>query len=356
MSRDHIPQVDALRGIAAALVAFVFHIHFLLGYYRSGPLDGLPVFTWLHDYGWTMVDLFFVVSGFIFAHVYASGAAFKGTARQFWVARLARLYPLHLLTLGVVAVLLAIGTPATGNSIRTDGWHFALNLLMLQESGLNDRFSFNVPTWSISVEMLCYVVFFLVASLRFERLASWSAMLAIGGLALTTSGDASLVHIARGLCGFFAGVVVYRHRDAPLAVPIALVAAGIVLFQLPLGLDQGSLLALTCWSGALLLAPRVAILASRPFTWLGDRSYSIYLIHAPVYWTINIFLFGGERVGEQWQLATMAGAILLILLLSDASYRLFENPARRAINARFGQVGKDLPAARAESGQAAAAN
>jgi len=56
-------------GIAAVVVAFVFHQHFLTGYYRSGPLDGLPVFTWLHDNGWTMVDLFFVISGVIFSDV-----------------------------------------------------------------------------------------------------------------------------------------------------------------------------------------------------------------------------------------------------------------------------------------------
>lgn len=333
MSRDRIPQVDAVRGIAAAAVAFVFHVHFLLGDYRTGPLDGLPVFSWLHDYGWTMVDLFFVVSGYIFAHVYASGEAFTAGARKFWVARFARLYPLHLLTLVIVAVVLALGTPVTGGSIRTDGWHFALNLLMLQESGLNDRFSFNIPTWSISVEMLCYAIFFLVASQRFQRLAAWSAMLALGGLALTTSSDPSVVHIARGICGFFAGIIVYRHRDVSLAIPLALIAAGSVLSTLPTGFDAGSVLALTCWAGVLMFAPKLAFLGWRPFTWLGDLSYSIYLIHAPVFWSLNIFVFGGERVPDEMQLVALAGAVALILLLSDLSYRFFETPARRAINA-----------------------
>lgn len=360
MSRERIPQVDAIRGIAAALVAFVFHAHFLLGEYRSGPLYGLPVFSWLHDYGWTMVDLFFVVSGYIFAHVYAGGDSFAAGARRFWIARFARLYPLHLLTLCLVALILAAGTPATGNSIRTDGWHFALNLLMLQESGLNDRFSFNIPTWSISVEMICYAIFFLVASLRFERLATWSAMLALGGLALTTSGDPSLVHIARGVCGFFAGVIVYRHRGAPIAVPLMLLVAGAVLFSLPTGFDKGSVLALTCWAGVLMLAPRLAFLGRRPFTWLGDLSYSIYLIHAPVFWTLNIFVFGGERVADNLQPFALAGAVVLILLLSDLSYRWFETPARRAINAwgtqgiASGSSGKESRSPRTETGQAPA--
>ncbi|UIP07959.1 acyltransferase [Erythrobacter sp. SDW2] len=337
MSRDRIPQVDAVRGIAAAAVAFVFHVHFLLGDYRTGPLDGLPVFTWLHAYGWTMVDLFFVVSGYIFAHVYASGEVFTAGARQFWVARFARLYPLHLLTLVIVAIVLALGTPVTGGSIRTDGWHFALNLLMLQESGLNDRFSFNIPTWSISVEMLCYAIFFLVAGLHFKWLVTWSAMLALGGLALTISGDPSVVHIARGICGFFAGIIVYRHRNAPVVVPLALLAAGAILFLLPKVFDKGSVLALTCWAGVLMLAPKVALLGWRPFTWLGDLSYSIYLIHAPVFWSLNIFVFGGERVPDEMQPVALAGAVALILLLSDLSYRFFETPARRAINA-FGKT------------------
>ena len=99
VERQLIREIDALRGLAALGVSAVFHIGYAVGTYRTGPLDGLPFFTWLHDEGWTLVDLFFVISGFIFAHVYldAAGKLREGvTARDFFVARFARLYPLHL--------------------------------------------------------------------------------------------------------------------------------------------------------------------------------------------------------------------------------------------------------------------
>lgn len=154
-------EIDALRGLTALAVAFVFHIHHLLGYYRTGPLDGLPLFSWLHDYGFVLVDLFFVVSGFIFAHVYLPNGRLETDARTFAAARFARLYPLHLVTLLAAATVLAVGPSATAEGCCNDAYHFALNLAMLQETGLNEGMSFNTPSWSISVEVLCYVLFYL---------------------------------------------------------------------------------------------------------------------------------------------------------------------------------------------------
>jgi peptidoglycan/LPS O-acetylase OafA/YrhL len=336
MSNDRIPEVDAVRGLAAAIVAFVFHQHFLLGNYRSGPLDGLPVFSWIHDYGWTMVDLFFVVSGYIFAHVYASREEFGVSFRQFWIARIARLYPLHLLTLALVIVVLAFGTPATGANILTDTRHLVLNLLMLQESGLNTGKSFNVPTWSISVEMFCYALFFGVAALNFRYLLVWSAMFVVIGFNLGMVDDPTIVHIARGMSGYFAGVIVYRFRAASIVVPALLMLIGVSLFSSINHIDTGIFLSLTCWSAVLMIAPKIGFLRHKFLTWLGDRSYSIYLIHAPVYWAINILLFGGDAVPPALVVPTLLGAIILILAASDLSFRFFENPARKAINAYTG--------------------
>lgn len=42
---SHVAQIDALRGLAALMVSLVFHVHYVLGEYRTGPLDGLPLFT-----------------------------------------------------------------------------------------------------------------------------------------------------------------------------------------------------------------------------------------------------------------------------------------------------------------------
>ena len=66
--------------------------------------------------------------------------------------------------------------------------------------------------------------------------------------------------------------------------------------------------------------------------WLGDRSFSIYLIHVPVFWAFSMLVFGNRFVPGIYAGAAFAVAIPTVLLLSDLSYRFYETPARRWIN------------------------
>jgi Predicted acyltransferases len=328
-----LTEIDALRGVAAAIVAFLFHQHFVLGVFRTGPLDGLPVFTWIHVYGWTMVDLFFVISGFIFSYVYLADGRMRATLRQFVVARFARLYPLHFAMLLASGLIFAFGQPATAGRVSADAWHFLLNLLMLQESGLNEGLSFNAPAWSISVEVFCYAAFFLIAS--HSKLPLLAACLATMGFIATAGPDPHIDHIARGLCGFFVGVLVHRHRNAPPIVPILLLAFGLLAIQLRTSISIGAILSFTCWPALVMLAPRLFFLRWSALRWLGDRSYSIYMIHAPIYWGINILVFGSQPVPPAIIWPALILTITLILGLSDLSYRYMEEPARRYIRRGF---------------------
>lgn len=328
-------EIDALRGLAALAVAFFFHIHHLLGYYRTGPLDGLPLFSWLHDYGFVLVDLFFVVSGFIFAYVYLPNGRLETDARTFAAARFARLYPLHLVTLLAAAAVLAVGPSATAEGCCNDAYHFALNLAMLQETGLNEGMSFNTPSWSISVEVLCYILFYLVAALAPARFWHLAFVLCAAGLLGTMSGDAQFDHIARGLCGFFAGNLAYRLRSVTVGLWLALLPAGFLVADLVPGLAFGAVLAVTSWPAAVNLARRVALLRSPALVWLGDRSYSIYLIHSPLYMAINVLVFSGEAVPPSLTVPLMLAGWVLLLALADLSFRYLESPARRALTQRL---------------------
>ncbi|MFX5945263.1 hypothetical protein ABTE62_19415, partial [Acinetobacter baumannii] len=60
--------------------------------------------AWFYDYGHVAVQYFWAVSGFVFAHVYLADPTAHD---RFWLARVARLWPLHLLTLVLVALLQA---------------------------------------------------------------------------------------------------------------------------------------------------------------------------------------------------------------------------------------------------------
>ena len=122
--------------------------------------------------GYLAVDMFFVLSGFVISHVYKESFAKECTARRysdFLKARIARIYPLHLVMLMVflaavalerAAIYLAGGSiepvvPLTGD--RSVAGLFA-NLAMLQ--GLWARgLSWNSPAWSISLEFIAYLLF-----------------------------------------------------------------------------------------------------------------------------------------------------------------------------------------------------
>ncbi len=330
-----IAPIDGMRGIAALLLAFGFHQFQLLGEIRTGPFNGVPVLGWLHDYGWTMVDLFFVVSGFVFSHVYLRDGAMRPDVGlgSFAKARFARLYPLHLATLLIIVAILAAGTPMGAEGKPNDIWHFVLNLLMLQHSGLNEGMSFNGPTWSVSVEIFCYIAFYIAAVAGRSFLPVFALCAVLTGALIADYSNPTAFYLGRGFAGFFAGYFLWRYQERLLRGHwvIYLLIAAIGLMFHPVGISYGVWLSFTAWPALLLWALKTGQLSQRPFGWLGDRSYSIYLLHIPVYYAVNLFLFGGEPAPRNLWWPALIGSWLLILLLSHFSYLWFEDPARRAI-------------------------
>ncbi len=151
-----LARLDGLRGIAACGVAFTYHAWALIGDDAVGTYagPGSMLLDWLHRSGWLFVDMFFLLSGFIFAHVYL-GRGLLSSPREladFAVARFARLYPLHLVMLLVTALLFwgkADNTPLA----------FLAHLTMLQALVQPVAQTFDGPTWSLSVEAACYLLF-----------------------------------------------------------------------------------------------------------------------------------------------------------------------------------------------------
>lgn len=339
MEKSRLSEVDALRGLAALSVAFVFHIHHVLGVYRTGPLDGLPIFSWLHVYGYTLVDLFFVISGFIFSHVYLTGGKMNASRRDFFALRFARLYPLHFLTLLAALGISLIGPAATTENCCNDFWHFGLNLFMLQDTGLNRGLSFNTVSWSISVEVFCYGAFYAVSVCRSASAAKVGFLLVAAGFLLTAGTNPQLDHIARGFCGFFAGTLAYRLRTLRPAIWTALLPAGFILYPLLPGFSVGAVFSITTWPALVVLVGRIAALRAPALRWLGDRSYSIYLVHSPVYIAINVLVFAGQPVSPGMRVPIMLLGWGLVLVVADLSFRFWEVPARRWIRDQLSSKG-----------------
>ena len=153
-----------LRGIAALSVLLWHYQHFFFANPSTFDRSQQPFYSLFKTFyinGHLAVQLFWAVSGFVLCHSYMSRTDTRW--RQFFWARFARLYPLHLITLTTVAALQLINQRVLG-SYRiydyNDLKHFVFNVFFMQGWGFNDGFSFNAPTWSVSVEIVVYIIFF----------------------------------------------------------------------------------------------------------------------------------------------------------------------------------------------------
>lgn len=332
MESTRLAALDGLRGIAAFGVA-LHHV-----FYHYAPLPAIaPLINALADWfwhsGWMLVDLFFVLSGYVFAHVYLGGGdglrAIKGQ-RAFWVARLARLWPLHVAMLIVCAVLLP---DYPGNTATA----FIGHLFMLQGFISPVAHTYNFASWSLTMELVCYGLFAAAAiggARRVEQMALVTVALSLCYFILLAGPGGPWVGDAlwRGLLGFFLGQLMWSGRDRLARVPSAVL---VLLVMAGFWLERGSYspilpLALLAWPAALLLALRGRMLAARPLVWLGDRSYAVYLVNLPLI-LITAQLLDPAGLNLASLLVVQTSLLAGVLVLSDLLYRGLEMPARRKV-------------------------
>jgi peptidoglycan/LPS O-acetylase OafA/YrhL len=201
-------SLDVLRGFAALTVVFWHWQHFFLFGGPVPPTTAQPlhgVFYLFYGAGWMAVDLFFSLSGFIFFWLYADAITDRRvSARDFFVLRMSRLYPLHLATLLAVALGQRVFLHLTKGYFIfafNDRYHFLLNLGMIQAWGFERYFSFNAPEWSVSIEVALYLMFFVLCRLMRARLLPVAALSALGFLVVTRFNPL----IGKGMGGFFVG-------------------------------------------------------------------------------------------------------------------------------------------------------
>ncbi len=393
------PALDALTGLrfVAALGVVLFHAV----PWRFPSAHGAP--RQLVESGFVGVSLFFVLSGFILAYNYLDPGrgALRRSTREFWWARVARIYPVYLLSLAFAAPEVAhmLRAPASPGDVHGATASLALAPVLLQSWWPTAACRWNCPGWSLSVEAFFYLLFPFVgvrlARQRKRALLAFGAVVWALGLVppaiyLATApwnGGAGPTHLESGfwlnalkfhpiphLPEFLIGVVtglVYlrvRERDARATLPPTS-ARRIRLLAGAATLAAGAALALTSWLPFLLvrdgvLAPVWAlaiyalalrdgviaqVLASRPLVRLGEASYALYLIHSPLdgYLRKLTALVPGYRLTSGWDLGVY---LFVAIVLSLAILRWVEEPARRAIRRRT--VGGRPGTAPARSGSA----
>jgi peptidoglycan/LPS O-acetylase OafA/YrhL len=352
-------SLDVLRGVAALSVVFWHWQHFFYnGSAHSNPLERMPlidVFFLLYGKGWLAVELFFSLSGFVFFWLYAQPiAAARVPARDFFLLRFSRLYPLHLATLLTVVAgqLLYYGLAGTYFVYqRNDGYHFALNLFFVSSWGFERGWSFNAPVWSVSVEVFLYLAFFIFCRLLPVRLLSLAAMVAIGFLVVRPLYEP----LGRGIGGFYLGGCMYfayewlaaRGHARSLGVVLGCASAALWIVSALVVRDYlygTGIVALAplqsidgYWPTVLLTFPLTLLALAliehsrgslgRRAAFLGDISYSSYMLHFPLQLAFALVAVAGSfdrALFASTQLLLVFFAVLIALSL--ASHRYFERP------------------------------
>lgn len=359
-------SLDAARGIAAlAVVVWHWQHMYLIG---GGTLDDRTIQPFynllfpLYHWGWLAVEFFFTLSGFVFFWLYGQRINGKSLGLGgFSLARFSRLYPLHFITLLIIAVL-QVNLMAKGHDSFVYGganWpNFVLNLLFLQYFA--PGWTFNGPEWSVGVEIILYALFFLYCRLlKPGWIVPLLACTAIGLWVMTTQWA-----LGRGIIGFFAGGVVYeawrRLRDrpamAPFVTPLTAVTAALWVYTIieakfhPLTSMLDSLNVTGWWwvemSFRLGLVPLTVLALAlheshgarfwQKLSPIGDLTYALYLWHFPLQLAIaSAVMLGGVPLAPiQTPLGFLAFFAVLIAI-SIASYRFIERPAQTWLRDRF---------------------
>ncbi|MFB9991315.1 acyltransferase family protein [Deinococcus oregonensis] len=358
------PHLLALTGVrfAAALLVVCLHARHTL----EGSLS--PQWAAFISSGQVGVSLFFILSGLILTYTYAGPDGRLNTSRrEFWLARVARIYPVYLLGLVLSAPYFLL--PVLHRWPTTTEWVTALLTPALLQAWLPQTACvWNCPGWSLSAEAFFYALFPValgwrlwvhgrVRQVRWPLTALWIATLVppliyvamtrpmpAESLVADTFYYGPLFRLPEFLLGILLGWQLLQVKGAGRAAlwsvvglvgSAALMVWGHTVF--PPILNKVMIvpfLALLLWGLAHGRGWVARVFAWSPLVVLGEASYSLYILHVPVYlWLSSAW----RRVlpGVPQELAFFLVYLAVLIPLSLVTYLALERPAQRLLRRRW---------------------
>lgn len=314
-ARRHFTSIDALRGFAA-LAVVLFHL-------GGGGLPKLnsPLTTQMTSWGWTGVEVFFVISGFVIPFVMLKGDYRWKDGGQFLARRLIRIWPPSVILIALTVLQYAAinhlgqGDPQGWTKLSVAG--IAANLFyVVPFTGQN---WLNGVLWTLAVEFQ----FYLFLALAFPLLTAHRAWLWVAGVASLLTALFPFAEVAMFLkyaIYFAMGGVTLLFREGRIGRGALL--SVLALMTLVATVQLGWLPSI--FAAGTALAIGFVPIRNRPFIFLGTISYSLYLTHILIASTAEFFLvrvFGPDTAIERFagQLVclgmTIIGAWLFYLLV-----------------------------------------
>ncbi|WP_395402260.1 acyltransferase family protein [Pseudoduganella sp. UC29_106] len=347
--------LEVIRFISALAVLFWHYQHFW--FVGDHPVDFVresqPLyshFSVFYDYGFYGVQVFWCLSGFIFFWKYRQSIdAGSIGASRFFLLRFSRLYPLHVITLLLVAALQIGYYNQQGYYFvyqANDLKHFLLQFLLASHWGFQAGYSFNGPIWSISVEVAAYVVFFLLLRHVGRSVLVNLAVLVAYAVAKWAHVPSQIVDcIAFFYAGGLSAIAFGNWRNSEHQAKLnSLLLAFLVLTPLAVygrvpNTEPVVHLFLLLWlPPMLLLCARKLSVPARLQSMMeaaGNMTYSSYLIHFPIQLALAWYF---AAVGKPIPYHSTKLFLLfmgLTMLSAYFIYRLFELPVQNLIRGQF---------------------
>lgn len=339
-------------------------------FYHYGPMLGLfPAGTILAKVqrialaGWTGVDLFFVLSGFLIAGILIDNRQSPSYYRTFYIRRVCRIFPVYYLLLFAYTAALATGTYPRGSSLfihplPTWSYYFFLQNNFMAVVGDWGAAWLGI-TWSLAIEEQ----FYLILPAVIHRFGSPRNLLKIAGLFIVI-GPLSRAMVTYGLhvqnwtsnyclltsrcdelgVGILVAIL-YRSKDGWRKITGArwpAIAAGATAIVVPTAVIFGfsqehnfflSYTFIACFYALLLIGtivsdnPLSKLLSVRLMRTFGNMSYSTYLFH-PIVLRLSFYMFhrGEPHVGSWHDVPPVGVALVATLLFSWMSWSFIERP------------------------------
>lgn len=340
VEKNYFPTIDGVRTLAVGIVV-IFHA-------MPSSMSG----------GFIGVDIFFVISGFLITrNIVSEIDAGDWSFSRFYLRRIARLFPALFATVlfTLIAAWWYLDPEALERLGRTAIFTVlsASNIFFWTEAGYFDAAAITKPllhTWSLSVEEQFYMVWpLLLTAVFFSRSLAMVkiGLIIVGAVSLAaallldpTKPDAvffltpfrAYQFALGGMIGLIGPAAAASWR-APVSVAAMISIAALFVGSFLLNGDSAHFFAATlpAIAAAVVLyaarsAPVEFLFGNRPAIWVGQRSYSIYLVHWPiiVFWTAASF--------SGWDAKLAVGSIAASVVAGAAMYTLVEKPFRSRPN------------------------
>ena len=293
--------------------------------------------------GWLMVELFFVISGFL--AVNSIKKVREQSLKKFLANKISRLYPMAIITAIGYAVCDWIYFRITGSWYRTVDiglWNLLASGLLVFQGGAigNIDLGANNQTWYLCVLLICYMIYFglvkLASKLKISPIPFFVGMILIG-LSVNTYGISRPFFnslSARGYFAFFFGAVLYyviavvpKRKSVVISLLVLIVVSLPKLFHFPELYDSLQMIATFIVYPAVIILCINSKLLNKIFSnkisgYLGGVSFEIYLWHGTCLALQGLLLELGVIPGVSYKLFLAFG--MGVFLISCFMYSFVE--------------------------------